>query len=47
MHEEDTSFGEVDCIIREKHSGPTVAENLAYAWAFCNCTRDSDSGSIV
>jgi antitoxin (DNA-binding transcriptional repressor) of toxin-antitoxin stability system len=32
IHEDDTYFGcEVDHVISEKHGGPTVAENLAYA----------------
>jgi hypothetical protein len=34
-------------IISEKHGGPTVAENLAYACTFCNCAKGSDIGSIV
>ncbi len=48
LHEEDTFFGcEVDHIMSEKHGGPTVAENLAYACAFCNRAKGSDIGSIV
>lgn len=48
LHEEDTFFGcEVDHIISEKHGGPTAAENLAYACAFCNRAKGSDIGSIV
>jgi len=48
LHEEDTFFGcEVDHIISEKHGGPTTAENLAYACAFCNRAKGSDVGSIV
>jgi hypothetical protein len=48
LHEEDTFFGcEVDHIISEKHGGATVAENLAYACAFCNRAKGSDVGSIV
>ena len=32
IHEDDTFFGcEVDHIVSEKHDGPTVADNLAYA----------------
>jgi hypothetical protein len=32
IHEDDTYFGcEVDHVVSEKHSGPTVVENLAYA----------------
>ena len=41
-------FGcEVDHIISEKHGGPTVAENLAYACAFYHRAKGSDIGSIV
>jgi hypothetical protein len=48
IHEEDAFFGcEVDHIISEKHGGPTGAENLAYACAFCNRAKGSDIGSIV
>ena len=48
LDEEDTFFGcKVDHIINEKHGGPTVAENLAYACAFCNRAKGSDIGSIV
>ena len=35
--EEHTALGcQVDHIISEKHGGPTTADNLAYACAFCN-----------
>jgi hypothetical protein len=45
--EDDTVFGcQVDHIISEKHGGPTSAENLAYACAFCNRAKGSDVGSI-
>ena len=48
IHEEDAFFGcEVDHIISEKHGGPTEAENLAYACAFCNRAKGSGIGSIV
>jgi len=48
VHEEDTYFGcEVDHIISLKHGGPTTAENLAYACAFCNRQKGSDIGSIL
>jgi hypothetical protein len=48
LHEEDTFFGcEVDHIISKKHGGPTVAENLVYACAFCNRAKGSDVESIV
>ncbi len=47
IHEEDTFFGcEVDHVISEKHGGPTVAENLAYACFNCNRQKGSDVGSI-
>jgi hypothetical protein len=48
IHEDDAFFGcEVDHIISEKHDGPTEANNLAYACAFCNRAKGSDVGSIV
>ena len=48
LHEDDIFFGcEVDHIISEKHGGPTVVENLAYACTFCNRAKGSDIGSIV
>ncbi len=48
IHEDDTYFGcEVDHIISEKHGGPTVAENLAYACLVCNRNKGSDLGSIL
>lgn len=48
IHEDDTHFGcQVDHIISVKHGGPTTAENLAYACAFCNRHKGSDIGSIV
>jgi hypothetical protein len=37
----------VDHIISEKHTGATVAENLAYACASCNRSKGSDVGSFV
>jgi hypothetical protein len=47
IHEDDTYFGcEVDHIISEKHGGPTVLGNLAYACAYCNRNKGSDLGSI-
>jgi hypothetical protein len=36
----------VDHIISEKHSGPTSADNLAYACVYCNQAKGSDVGSI-
>jgi hypothetical protein len=48
IHEDDTFFGcEVDHIISEKHGGPTVADNLAYACLVCNRNKGSDIGSIL
>ena len=48
IHESDTYFGcEVDHIVSEKHGGPTVAENLAYACLPCNRHKGSDVGSIA
>ncbi len=48
IHEDDTFFGcEVDHIISMKHGGPTEADNLAYACAFCNRQKGSDIGSIL
>ena len=48
IHADDTFFGcEVDHIISEKHGGPTEADNLAYACAFCNRAKGSDIGSLV
>jgi hypothetical protein len=48
IHEDDTFLGcEVDHIISVKHGGPTVADNLAYACAFCNRQKGSDIGSIL
>jgi hypothetical protein len=47
IHEDDTFFGcEVDHIISLKHGGPTTADNLAYACAFCNLHKGSDLGSV-
>lgn len=48
VHEDDMLFGcEVDHIISVKHNGPTEADNLAYACAFCNRQKGSDIGSIL
>ena len=48
IHEDDTFFGcEVDHIVIEKHGGPTIAENLAYACLVCNRNKGSDLGSIL
>jgi hypothetical protein len=48
IHESDTFYGcHIDHIISEKHSGPTVPGNLAYACAFCNRAKGSDIGSIA
>jgi 5-methylcytosine-specific restriction endonuclease McrA len=43
IDEDDTYLGcQVDHIISEKHGGPTLADNLAYACAFCNRAKGSD-----
>ncbi len=48
IHERDTILGcTVDHIVSEKHSGPTAAENLAFACAPCNRAKGSDVGSLV
>ncbi len=48
VHQDDTYFGcEVDHVISVKHSGPTTADNLAYACAFCNRQKGSDIASIL
>lgn len=48
IHEEDTYLGcEIDHIISEKHGGPTIEDNLAYACMICNRNKGSDVGSIV
>jgi hypothetical protein len=48
IHEDDTYFGcEVDHVVSEKHGGPTVVENLAYACLVCNRNQGSDLGSIL
>ena len=48
IHEDDTFFGcHVDHIISEKHGGATIADNLAYACAFCNLHKGSDLGSLT
>lgn len=47
IHEADTFYGcQVDHIISLKHGGPTEADNLAYACAFCNRQKGSDIGCI-
>jgi hypothetical protein len=47
-HEDDTFFGcHIDHVISVKHDGPTEADNLAYACAFCNRQKGSDVGSIL
>ena len=48
IHESDTYLGcQVDHIISEKHSGPTIADNLCYACVFCNRSKGADIGSIA
>jgi hypothetical protein len=44
---DDTFFGcEVDHVVSLKHSGPTEAENLAYACPVCNRYKGSDVASL-
>jgi hypothetical protein len=46
--EEDTYLGcQVDHIISEKHGGPTLAENLAWACVFCNRGKGADLASLT
>nr|WP_262898933.1 HNH endonuclease signature motif containing protein [Hymenobacter piscis] len=48
IHEDDTFLGcQIDHVISEKHGGPTTAENLAYACAFCNRNKGSDIASLA
>lgn len=48
IHEEDTYLGcQVEHIISEKHGGPTLSQNLAYACVFCNRFKGTDLGSLV
>ena len=48
IHEDDTYIGcQVEHIIAEKHGGPTEAENLAYACAFCNRAKGTDIGTMA
>jgi hypothetical protein len=48
IHEDDTFLGcQVEHIISEKHGGPTLADNLAYACVFCNRNKGTDLGSIA
>jgi hypothetical protein len=47
IFEEDTYFGfQIDHVISEKHGGPTEADNLVLACAFCNSNKGSDVASI-
>jgi hypothetical protein len=47
IHEDDAFYGcQVDHIISLKHGGPTDADNLAFACAFCNRRKGSDVGSV-
>jgi HNH endonuclease len=48
IHESDTHFGcEIDHVVNEKHGGPTVTDNLAYACLPCNRAKGSDIGSTA
>lgn len=47
IHQDDAFFGcEVDHVVSLKHSGPTEADNLAYACSFCNRHKGSDVASL-
>ena len=47
IHEDDTEFGcQIEHVIAEKHEGPTLEHNLAYACVFCNRYKGSDIASI-
>jgi len=47
IHANDVFVGcQVDHIISEKHGGPTVSVNLAFACSYCNRQKGSDVGSI-
>lgn len=47
LHDEDAYFPhEADHIIAEKHGGPTVAENLAWACLTCNRNKGTDLASL-
>lgn len=48
LHQEDEPIypHEIDHIIAEKHSGPTQADNLAYACFYCNRFKGTDLASI-
>ena len=47
IHANDVYVGcQVDHVISEKHGGPTVLENLAFACSCCNRQKGSDVGSI-
>jgi hypothetical protein len=48
IHESDGLLDfQVDHIISRKHGGATEAQNLAYAWPFCNRQKGSDLGTIM
>lgn len=48
LHQDDEPIypHEIDHIIAEKHSGPTQADNLAYACFYCNRFKGTDLASI-
>ena len=47
IRESDTYYGcQVDHVISEKHGGPTVADNLAFACAFCNRFKGADIATL-
>jgi 5-methylcytosine-specific restriction endonuclease McrA len=41
-----SSSYQIDHIISVKHGGSTTADNLAYAYIFCNLQKGTDLGSI-
>jgi len=48
IHADDAYVGcQLDHVISEKHGGPTVLENLAFACAYCNRQKGSDVGSTA
>ena len=48
IHEDDTCLGcQVEHIISEKHSGPTVEGNLALACVFCNRAKGTDIAGLA
>jgi hypothetical protein len=48
LHQDDEPVypHEIDHVIAEKHSGPTQADNLAYACFYCNRFKGTDLASV-